>query len=108
VWRDERIGRNAGEDRYLVASSQLSVSGQNLPAVEPMLRKPFGPQHIKPRLLGHWGTPPGLNLICAHMNRGIEERDLNAIFITSPGHGGPAVVASTYLEGTYSETYPEV
>ena len=64
-------------------------------------------KHIKPRLLGHWGTTPGLNFIYVHLNRIIKEHDLNMIYITGPGHGGPGLVANTYLEGTYSEVYPE-
>ncbi len=71
------------------------------------LREPLTAQHIKPRLLGHWGTSPGLNLIYAHLNRVIRRDDLNVLFLAGPGHGGPAVVANTYLEGTYSEVYPE-
>ncbi|HET7661301.1 MAG TPA: phosphoketolase family protein, partial [Oryzihumus sp.] len=74
----------------------------------PLLREPLRPEHVKPRLLGHWGTSPGLNLVYAHVNRLIRERDLDAIFIAGPGHGGPAVVANTWLEGTYSEVYPQV
>src|SRR4029077_1660593 len=69
---------------------------------------PLRLEHVKPRLLGHWGTTPGLNFIYVHLNRLIKEHDLNAIFIAGPGHGGPAVVAHTYLEGTYSELYPNV
>ncbi|HEX8970323.1 phosphoketolase family protein [Oryzihumus sp.] len=74
----------------------------------PLLREPLRPEHVKPRLLGHWGTSPGLNLVYAHLNRLIRERDLDAIFVAGPGHGGPAVVANTWLEGTYSEVYPRV
>src|SRR3989442_8425148 len=74
----------------------------------PLLREPLRPEHVKPRLLGHFGTTPGLNLIYAHLNRAIRERDLDAIYITGPGHGGPGVVANAYLEGTYSELYPHV
>ena len=74
----------------------------------PLLREPLLPEHVKPRLLGHFGTVPGLNLIYAHLNRAIRARDLDAIFITGPGHGGPANVANAYLEGTYSELYPNV
>ena len=66
------------------------------------------PTDIKPRLLGHWGTTPGLNFMYAHANRVIRERDLDALFVTGPGHGGPAIVANTWLEGTYSEVYPNV
>ena len=73
-----------------------------------MLKEPLTLAHIKPRLLGHWGTTPGLNFIYVHMNRVIRQHDLNMIFIAGPGHGGPAVVANTYLEGTYSELYPDI
>ncbi|HEY5473045.1 MAG TPA: phosphoketolase family protein, partial [Candidatus Limnocylindrales bacterium] len=74
----------------------------------PLLREPLAPQHCKPRLLGHWGTTPGLNFIYAHMNRVIRNWDLDAIYVIGPGHGGPAIVANAYLEGTYSEVYPDV
>ena len=74
----------------------------------PLLREPLQPEHVKPRLLGHFGTVPGLNLVYAHLNRAIKARDLDAIFVTGPGHGGPANVANAYLEGTYSELYPSV
>jgi xylulose-5-phosphate/fructose-6-phosphate phosphoketolase len=74
----------------------------------PLLREPLRKEHIKPRLLGHWGTTPGLNFVYAHMNRVIKKYDLNAIFVTGPGHGAPGIVANTYLEGTYSELYPNV
>ena len=72
------------------------------------MREPLQAEHVKPRLLGHWGTTPGLNLLYVHMNRAIRERDLNAIYVTGPGHGGPGLVANTYLEGTYSEVYPRI
>src|SRR5437660_11746436 len=74
----------------------------------PMLREPLQPDDIKPRLLGHWGTTPGLNLVYAHLNREIVRRDLDAMYVIGPGHGGPAIVANAWLEGTYSEVYPEV
>ena len=74
----------------------------------PLLREPLRPEHVKPRLLGHWGTTPGLNLIYGHMNRVIRNWDLDAIYVTGPGHGGPGIVANTYLEGTYSEVYPDI
>ena len=73
-----------------------------------MLREPLSIEHIKPRLLGHWGTTPGLNSIYVHLNRVIVERDLSMIYVTGPGHGGPGLVANTWLEGTYSELYPEL
>ena len=94
-------------DAYWRAANYLSV-GQIYLLNNPLLREPLAVEHVKPRLLGHWGTTPGLNLLYAHMNRVIRERDVNAIFVTGPGHGGPAVVANTYLEGTYSEIYPHI
>jgi xylulose-5-phosphate/fructose-6-phosphate phosphoketolase len=93
--------------RYWRAANYLSV-GQIYLLANPLLRDPLKLEHIKPRLLGHWGTTPGLNFIYAHMNRVIRSQDLNAIFVCGPGHGGPAVVANTYLEGSYSEIYPHV
>jgi xylulose-5-phosphate/fructose-6-phosphate phosphoketolase len=89
------------------AANYLSV-GQIYLLDNPLLREPLEPEHVKPRLLGHWGTTPGLNFLYVHMNRAIRARDLDAIFITGPGHGGPGLVASTWLEGSYSEVYPEV
>jgi xylulose-5-phosphate/fructose-6-phosphate phosphoketolase len=89
---------------YWRAANYLSV-GQIYLLDNPLLREPLAPEHIKPRLLGHWGTTPGLNLIYAHLNRIIRHRDLNIIYITGPGHGGPGLVANAYLEGTYSEVY---
>jgi xylulose-5-phosphate/fructose-6-phosphate phosphoketolase len=94
-------------DAFWRAANYLSV-GQIYLLGNPLLREPLRPEHIKPRLLGHWGTTPGLNFIYAHMNRAIKKWDLDAIFIAGPGHGGPALVANVYLEGTYSEVYPEV
>ncbi len=94
-------------DAYWRAANYLSV-GQIYLLDNPLLREPLAPEHIKPRLLGHFGTAPGLNLIYAHMNAAIRRRDLNAIYIAGPGHGGPAVVANAYLEGTYTELYPNV
>jgi xylulose-5-phosphate/fructose-6-phosphate phosphoketolase len=89
---------------YWRAANYLSV-GQIYLLDNPLLRERLAPQHIKPRLLGHWGTTPGLNLIYAHLNRVIRHRDVNVIYITGPGHGGPGLVANAYLEGTYSEVY---
>ncbi|WP_346958317.1 phosphoketolase family protein [uncultured Arthrobacter sp.] len=89
------------------AANYLSV-GQIYLMDNPLLREPLRPEHIKPRLLGHWGTTPGLNFIYAHLNRVIMERDLDMIYIMGPGHGGPGPVASAWLEGTYSETYPDI
>ncbi|HMD52049.1 MAG TPA: phosphoketolase family protein [Solirubrobacteraceae bacterium] len=92
---------------YWRAANYLSV-GQIYLLANPLLREPLRIEHIKPRLLGHWGTTPGLNFIYAHLNRVIRERDLNAIFVVGPGHGGPGVVANVYLEGTYSKVYPRI
>jgi len=92
---------------YWRAANYLSV-GQIYLLDNPLLTEPLLPEHVKPRLLGHWGTTPGLNLIYAHLNRLIKQRDLNSIFITGPGHGGPGLVANAYLEGTYSEYYPHI
>ena len=94
-------------DAYWRAANYLSA-GQIYLLANPLLREPLRPEHIKPRLLGHWGTTPGLNLVYAHLNRVIRNWDLNMIYVTGPGHGGPGVVANTYLEGTYSELYPSV
>ena len=94
-------------DAYWRAANYLSV-GQIYLRDNPLLREPLRPEHVKPRLLGHWGTTPGLNLIYTHMNRLIRLHDLNAIFITGPGHGGPGLVAHTYLEGTYGEFYHHI
>src|SRR5438094_2332817 len=94
-------------DRWWRAANYLSV-GQIYLYDNPLLREPLRAEHVKPRLLGHWGTTPGLNFIYVHMNRIIRERDLNAIFIAGPGHGGPGIVANVYLEGTYSEFYSDV
>jgi xylulose-5-phosphate/fructose-6-phosphate phosphoketolase len=94
-------------DAYWRAANYLSV-GQIYLLDNPLLREPLRSEHVKPRLLGHWGTTPGLNFLYAHLNRAICERDLDAIFVCGPGHGGPAVVAQAYLEGTYSELYPHV
>jgi xylulose-5-phosphate/fructose-6-phosphate phosphoketolase len=94
-------------DAYWRAANYLSV-GQIYLLDNPLLREPLRPEHVKPRLLGHWGTTPGLNFLYAHFNRVIKARDLDAIYIIGPGHGGPATVANAYLEGTYSEVYPDV
>jgi xylulose-5-phosphate/fructose-6-phosphate phosphoketolase len=94
-------------DAYWRASNYLSV-GQIYLYDNPLLKKPLTREHIKPRLLGHWGTTPGLNFIYVHLNRVIRERDLNVIYIAGPGHGGPGLVANAYLEGTYTEVYPHV
>jgi xylulose-5-phosphate/fructose-6-phosphate phosphoketolase len=94
-------------DAWWRAANYLSV-GQIYLLGNPLLAEPLRPEHVKPRLLGHWGTTPGLNLIYAHLNRVIRNQDLNAIYVCGPGHGGPGMVANTYLEGTYSELYPAV
>src|SRR6266508_3568696 len=92
---------------YWRAANYLSV-GQIYLLDNPLLARPLSLADVKPRLLGHWGTTPGLNFIYAHMNRVIKRDDIDAIFIAGPGHGGPGVVSNTYLEGTYSEIYPDV
>jgi xylulose-5-phosphate/fructose-6-phosphate phosphoketolase len=101
---DEQLRRLDG---YWRAANYLTV-GQIYLLDNPLLREPLTAAHVKPRLLGHWGTSPGLNLLYAHLNRAVVARDLDAIFVTGPGHGGPAIVANTWLEGTYSELYPSV
>jgi xylulose-5-phosphate/fructose-6-phosphate phosphoketolase len=92
---------------YWRAANYLSV-GQIYLYDNPLLKEPLRPEHVKPRLLGHWGTTPGLNFIYVHFNRLIKAHDLNVIYVTGPGHGGPGLVANTYLEGTYSEIYPNI
>ncbi|MDR5011748.1 phosphoketolase family protein [Agrobacterium fabacearum] len=94
-------------DRYWRAANYLSI-GQIYLLDNPLLREPLRAEHIKPRLLGHWGTTPGLNFIYTHLNRQIRNRDLDMIYVCGPGHGGPGMVASTYLEGSYSEIYPQI
>src|SRR5262249_785359 len=94
-------------DAYWRAANYLSV-GQIYLLDNPLLRQPLRPEHIKPRLLGHWGTCPGLNLLYVHLNLPIRAGDLNVIYVCGPGHGGPAMVANAYLEGTYTECYPSV
>src|SRR5215831_10329231 len=92
---------------YWRAANYLSV-GQIYLYKNPLLREPLKIEHIKPRLLGHWGTTPGLNFIYVHLNRVIKKDDLNVIYICGPGHGGPGMVANAYLEGTYTELYPNI
>ncbi len=94
-------------DAYWRAANYLSV-GQIYLMDNPLLAEPLAPAHVKPRLLGHWGTTPGLNLVYAHLNRVIRARDLAAMYVIGPGHGGPGIVANAYLEGTYSEVYPHI
>jgi xylulose-5-phosphate/fructose-6-phosphate phosphoketolase len=96
-----------GVDAYFRAANYLSV-GQIYLLDNPLLKEPLAPEHIKPRLLGHWGTTPGLNLIYAHCNRLIRERDLDMIYIIGPGHGGPAIASNAWLEGSYSDAYPTI
>jgi xylulose-5-phosphate/fructose-6-phosphate phosphoketolase len=94
-------------DAYWRAANYLSV-GQIYLLDNPLLREPLEPEHVKPRLLGHFGTTPGLNFLYAHLNRAIRARDLNVLYVAGPGHGGPGLVANAYLEGTYTEVYPHV
>src|SRR5579884_1962034 len=109
AWDHERLADEELRkiDAYWRAANYLSV-GQIYLLDNPLLREPLAPEHVKPRLLGHWGTTPGLNFIYAHLNRVIVARDVNMIYIAGPGHGGPGLLANVYLEGTYSEYYPEV
>src|SRR5947209_11085889 len=93
--------------RYWQAANYLTI-GQIYLQDNPLLRDPLRVEHIKPRLLGHWGTSPGLSFIYVHLNRLIKERDANIIYLAGPGHGGPALVANVYLEGTYSDVYPDI
>src|SRR5256885_7574461 len=94
-------------NNYWRAANYLSV-GQIYLYANPLLRAPLTLEHIKPRLLGHWGTTPGLNFVYVHLNRVIKQYDLDVMYVTGPGHGGPGIVANTYLEGSYSELYPGV
>src|SRR3954462_15176135 len=94
-------------DRWWRAASYLSV-GQIYLLDNPLLTEPLRPEHIKPRLLGHWGTTPGLNFIYAHLNRAILARSLHILYVCGPGHGGPGMVANTWLEGSYTERYPDI
>src|SRR5262245_29382808 len=94
-------------DGYWRAANYLSV-GQIYLMDNALLAEPLRPEHVKPRLLGHWGTTPGLNLVYAHLNRVIRARDQEMIYVTGPGHGGPGLLANVWLEGTYSEVYPRV
>src|SRR5216684_1511776 len=94
-------------DAYWRAANYLTV-GQIYLRDNPLLRAPLTPEHVKPRLLGHWGTSPGLSFIYAHLNRLVTETDADVIYLAGPGHGGPAIVANVYLEGTYSEIYPDI
>ena len=94
-------------DAWWRAANYLSV-GQIYLYDNPLLKQPLRKEHVKPRLLGHWGTTPGLNLIYVHLNRMIKEHNLNMIYIIGPGHGGPGIVANAWLEGTYSEVYPNI
>jgi xylulose-5-phosphate/fructose-6-phosphate phosphoketolase len=115
IMTNERIKNKKGisEDlldrmhRYWYAANYLSV-GQIYLLDNPLLKESLKKEHVKPRLLGHWGTTPGLNFIYVHLNRIINEQGLNVLYVTGPGHGGPALVANTYLEGTYTEVYPDI
>src|ERR1700749_872361 len=93
--------------RYWQAANYLAA-GQIYLQANPLLKEPLKPEHIKPRLLGHWGTSPGLNLIYIHLNRLIRQTGADVLYVCGPGHGAPAIVANTYMEGTYSEVYPSV
>lgn len=97
----------AGLDAHWRAANYLAV-GQIYLMANPLLTDPLRPEHVKPRLLGHWGTSPGLNLVHTHLNRVIKARDLDALCVWGPGHGGPAVLANAWLEGSYTETYPDI
>src|SRR5213595_1843141 len=92
---------------YWNAANYLTI-GQIYLQDNPLLKEPLRPEHIKPRLLGHWGTSPGLSFIYVHLNRLIQDENVNMIYLAGPGHGGPAILANVYLEGTYTEIYPEV
>src|ERR1700757_3174866 len=94
-------------DHYWRAANYLTV-GQIYLLANPLLRERLAPEHIKPRLLGHWGTSPGLSLIYAHVNRVSRARGTDVLFLTGPGHGGPAILANVWLEGGYSDIYPQV
>src|SRR5438105_6840242 len=94
-------------DSWWRAANYLTV-GQIYLQANPLLRQPLRPEHIKPRLLGHWGTSPGLSLVYAQLNRLIKRTGAEVLYVCGPGHGGPALVANVYLEGTYSEVYPDV
>src|SRR2546422_2897865 len=113
VSEDPRIARTPTQEQleamnaYWRAANYLTV-GQIYLRENPLLTEPLRPGHINPRLLGHWGTSPGLSLVYVHLNRLIRETDANVIYLAGPGHGGPAILANVYLEGTYSEVYPDV
>src|SRR5215510_14628932 len=94
-------------DAWWRAANYLNI-GQIYLMANPLLKEPLKPEHIKPRLLGHWGTSPGLNLIYVHLNRLINKYDLDVVYMAGPGHGGPALVANVYLEGSYTEYFPEI
>src|SRR3974390_2835583 len=94
-------------DAWWRAANYLSI-GQTYLYDNPLLKESLREEHVKPRLVGHWGTTPGLNFIYVHLNRLIKERELNMMYIIGPGHGGPGIVANTWLEGTYAETYPNI
>ena len=97
----------SGVDAWWRAANYLSI-GQIYLQGNPLLRTPLTRDNIKPRLLGHWGTTPGLNFLYAHLNRAIIDRDLDTLYVTGPGHGGPGMVANAYLDGTYTELFPQI
>ncbi|GAB2475782.1 hypothetical protein GCM10027265_27290 [Jatrophihabitans fulvus] len=101
---DDRLG---AVDAYWRAANYLSA-GQLYLAANPLLREPLLPDHVKPRLLGHWGTAPGINLVHAHLNRVIRDRDLDVLLVTGPGHGGAALLANSWLDGSYTERFPSI
>jgi xylulose-5-phosphate/fructose-6-phosphate phosphoketolase len=109
AWEAHHVDEHELEliDAWWRAANYLTV-GQIYLQGNPLLQEPLAPEHIKPRLLGHWGTSPGLNLVYAHLNRLIRRDDLDVLFVAGPGHGGPAIVANVYLEGSYTEIYPVV
>jgi xylulose-5-phosphate/fructose-6-phosphate phosphoketolase len=100
--------RRATQNARLLACRELSLRRADLSVCKSLLQEPLKPAHVKPRLLGHWGTTPGLNFIYVHFNRLIKKHDLNVVYVTGPGHGGPGLVANTYLEGTYTDVYPHI
>lgn len=112
--REHKVGSNAAQCRRtslhgcLVAGGELPQHRSDLPVRKSLLREELTVDHIKPRLLGHWGTSPGLNLIYVHLNRLIKKYDLDTIYMAGPGHGGPALIANVWLEGSYTEFYPDI
>ena len=105
---ESTLHRRTAQNQCLLARRELSLRRTNLSLCQSIVDRAAALEHIKPRLLGHWGTTPGLNFIYAHCNRLIRKYDLDMIYICGPGHGGPGMVANTYLEGTYSEFFPNI